>query len=114
MFVTLVIAGCERGYDSLIETNKKPSVDYIIYENAEVSLPLTSFNSLNPLYMENSSYFYFSKLIYEGLFEYDEKLEPIPRLVSTYTIGEDGKSIDLTLKEGVKFQIGRASCRERV
>ena len=106
LFVTLVIAGCERGYDSLIETNKKPSVDYIIYENAEVSLPLTSFNSLNPLYMENSSYFYFSKLIYEGLFEYDEKLEPIPRLVSTYTIGEDGKSIDLTLKEGVKFHNG--------
>jgi peptide/nickel transport system substrate-binding protein len=102
----VIITACESGYDPLSETNKTPSVEYIIYENAELSLPLTSFNSLNPLYMENSNYFYFSKLIYEGLFEYDEKLEPMPRLVSEYTIGEDGKSIDLTLKEGVLFHNG--------
>lgn len=103
---SLLLGGCESVYVPLSETNKKPSVEYIIYENAELSLPLTSFNSLNPLYMENSSYFHFSKLIYEGLFEYDEKLQPIPRLVSTYTIGENGKSIELTLKDGVKFHNG--------
>ncbi|MDY0234697.1 MAG: peptide ABC transporter substrate-binding protein [Gudongella sp.] len=107
IILAVVITGCEGGYDPLGETNKTPSVEYIIYENAELSLPLTSFNSLNPLYIENSSYFYFSKLIYEGLFEYDEKLEPMPCLASTYTMGEDGKSIDLTLKEGVKFHNGQ-------
>ncbi len=114
MLITLLVVACERGYEPLIETNKKSSVDYIIYENAELSLPLTSFNSLNPLYMENSSYFYFSKLIYEGLFEYDEKLEPVPCLSSTYTISEDGKSIDLTLKEGVKFHNGELLTPEDV
>lgn len=106
MIFSVLIVGCDRGYSPLNETNKKRNVEYIIYENAELSLPLTSFNSLNPLYMENSSYFYFSKLIYEGLFEYDQNLEPIPRLVSTYTIGEDGKSIELALIEGVKFHNG--------
>ncbi len=104
---TIINAGCESGYSLLSEKEKEKSLDYIIYENAELSLPLTSFNSLNPLYMDNSTYFYFSKLIYEGLFEYDENLEPMPHLVSTYTILDSGKSIDLTLKEGILFHNGK-------
>lgn len=107
IFFSLSLAGCDGENNIFKEDQKKDRVEYIIYENSELSLPLTSFNSLNPLYIENSSYFHFSKLIYEGLFDYDEKLEPVPCLVKTYTIGEDGKSIDLILKEGIKFHNGQ-------
>lgn len=103
---TLLNTGC--GIDILepaVDTDKG-GVEYLIVENGEVSLPLTGFNDLNPLIVDNVDYYYFSKLIFEGLFDYDSSIEPIPQLASTYTMSEDGKRLEIILREDVLWHNG--------
>jgi len=69
-------------------------------------LPLTGFNDLNPLLVDNIDYFYFNKLIFEGLFDYDSNIQPIPRLATTYLLSDDGKRVELYLREDVKWHNG--------
>lgn len=44
--------------------------------------------------------------VYEALFFYDENTSPVPVLVDTYDIDEDGMGITLKLKEGILFHDG--------
>lgn len=81
-------------------------VEFLIVENGQVVLPLTPFNTLNPLMTNNLSYHYFSKLIFEGLFEHNEYLEPVPNLVESYKISEDGNTVSLKLREDVYWHDG--------
>lgn len=106
--------GCEKSNDSKSEENIKSSLQQIIVENGEIVLPLTNFESLNPVYTDNLYYFYFSKLIYEGLFDYDENLRPIPKLAESYIISDDGMSLDIKLKENVFFHDGTELTAEDV
>ena len=55
-------------------------VEYSPVEGGSVIVPLTNFDTLNPLMTENSTYYFFSKLIYEGLFDFDKDLNIIPQL----------------------------------
>ena len=75
MIVILIISsltGCIQESSNVKNTidNKDDEVDYVIVENGQVVLPLTPFNTLNPLMTNNLSYYYFSKLIFDGLFEF--------------------------------------------
>lgn len=44
--------------------------------------------------------------VYEGLFEFNANNEAVPQLAKSYTIVDDGKTYDIILREGVKFQDG--------
>lgn len=44
--------------------------------------------------------------MYEGLFTYDAQYQPIPELVETHTISEDGLTHTMALRKGVKFHNG--------
>lgn len=102
------VSGCGLEPDSTDIGEIQEGVDYFIFENAGISLPLTSFKTLNPLYMDNLSYYHFSKLIFEGLFEYDENLQPVPRLASTYTISEDGRTVEVYLRNDILWHNGES------
>ncbi|WP_422486241.1 ABC transporter substrate-binding protein [Gudongella sp. DL1XJH-153] len=104
--VLFSISGCSSEQDSIDIGEIEEGVDYFIFDNAGISLPLTSFKTLNPLYMDNLSYYHLSKLIFEGLFEYDQNLQPIPRLASTYTISEDGKTVEVSLRQDIYWHNG--------
>jgi peptide/nickel transport system substrate-binding protein len=43
---------------------------------------------------------------YEGLFTYDAEYQPIPELVETHTVSEDGLTHTMALRQGVKFHNG--------
>ena len=43
---------------------------------------------------------------YEGLFTYDASYQPIPELVETHTVSEDGLTHTMALRKGVKFHNG--------
>lgn len=75
-------------------------------EGGGIVIPLTNLNTLNPLMTENISYYHFSKLIFEGLFELDNDLNVIPKLADSYTITNEGKTISLKLKTDVKWHDG--------
>ncbi|MDD2494081.1 MAG: ABC transporter substrate-binding protein [Tissierellia bacterium] len=44
--------------------------------------------------------------VYEGLFEFNANNEAIPQLAESYTIIDDGKTYNIVLRKGVKFQDG--------
>ena len=80
----------------------------------ELIVPLTTFETLNPLITENNSYYYFSKLVFEGLFEFDEDLNVDPQLAESYKLGEDGRSIDIKLRDGIKWHDGEPLVAEDI
>src|SRR5918997_7006130 len=43
---------------------------------------------------------------YEGLFTYDAEYQPIPELVQTHTVSEDGLTHTMALRQGVMFHNG--------
>lgn len=47
-----------------------------------------------------------SSLIFSGLFRYDDKLEPVPDLVDHYRWTDDQKTLEVTLRENVRFHDG--------
>lgn len=105
---SIILTGC--GLDILEPASpiEDTEVEYVIVENGEISLPLTGFNDLNPLLVDNIDYFYFSKLTFEGLFDYDNTLMPIPKLATTYILSDDGKRVELYLREGVVWHNGES------
>lgn len=75
-------------------------------ENGQVIIPLTNFNTMNPLLTTNLNYHYFSKLIFEGLFDYDTRLNVEPKLVESYFFFNEGKSISIKLRDDVLWHDG--------
>lgn len=104
MFLSL-LTGCEDNTSQQGEENED-TLNYLIVDSGQVVLPLTPYNTLNPLLTNNKHYYYFSKLMYEGLFEFDEHLEAFPKLASDYSIENEGKTVYIRLKEDVYWHDG--------
>lgn len=104
--ILLITSACNIDRENVDQGNNKEGVDYLIVNSGEISLPLTPFNTLNPLMNNNESYYHFSKLIFEGLFEFDDSMKPKPDLVNTYTIKNGGKTVTLNLREDVYWHDG--------
>lgn len=101
--------GCEQSELAMEKENAK-EVEENIDENpvngGQVILPLTKFNTLNPIMIENSSYYYFSKLIFESLFDFDKNLNITNQLAESYNIKDDGRVIEIKLKDGIYWHDG--------
>lgn len=52
--------------------------------------------------------------VYEGLFEFDANNEAIPQLAKSYSVIDEGKTYDILLREGIKFQDGEEMIAEDV
>ncbi len=110
ILLTVTAAGCVQ--DELNTGNTdvtevaEDSVEYNPVEGGQVVIPLTNFNTLNPLMTENSSYYFLSKLIYEGLFEFDNDLNIINQLAESYNIKDDGRTIEIKLKNNIFWHDG--------
>lgn len=94
----IAIGNSEDEYDN---------VEYAMIDSGKISLPLTTLKTLNPLMTNNLSYFYFNKLISEGLFDFDENLMPAPKLANSYNISGDGKTVSLNLRDDVYWHDGQ-------
>ncbi|NLK44466.1 MAG: peptide ABC transporter substrate-binding protein [Tissierellia bacterium] len=106
----IMATGCKIQDDVSSENNGEEEIDNIVdytpVDGGNVIVPLTNFDTLNPLITENSSYYFFSKLIFEGLFDFDKDLNIIPQLAKAYTIGEDGRTIEIELEDNVYWHDG--------
>lgn len=113
VFILIIgtLSGCQLNQD---EAEKAKEDEGIVVEDiedvaetgGEIILPLTTFETLNPLITENNSYYYFSKLIFDGLFKFNENLNIEPQLAESYTLGEDGMTVDIKLNSEVKWHDG--------
>ncbi|MEO0425840.1 MAG: ABC transporter substrate-binding protein [Pseudomonadota bacterium] len=52
--------------------------------------------------------------IYDGLFDYDNDLNIVPALATSYEVSEDGKTVTFKLREGVKWHDGEDFTSEDV
>ena len=97
--------GCQKSDEKneaeTFDIAKDKQAEYKPEYGGQLILPLTTLNTLNPLITENISYYHFSKLIFEGLFELDNNLNVKNQLAENYTIKEDGKVINIKLKDNV-------------
>lgn len=92
--------------DVIGEIDSEDNTDIIPKEGGQVTIPLTNFNTLNPLFTTNTNYYHFSKLIFEGLFDFDIDLSIKPKLVESYFIFNEGKTLSLELKDGIRWHDG--------
>lgn len=102
--LSFLLVGCNTGTVDEVD-NGEDELNYLITEAGKVVLPLTKYNTLNPIINDNESYFYFSKLIFEGLFDFDKDLQPIPELAEDYSIDEEG-NVSIKLREDVVWHDG--------
>lgn len=72
----------------------------------ELNIPLTKPSTLDPLKNNNITYYNFSKLIYQSLFEFDENLKLIPLLAEGYRMEDGEKTIVVDLKKDVYWHNG--------
>lgn len=116
MIIIIVTVGCgdNNVADGEPEIDNGPIVDETPVEGGEVILPLTNFKTLNPLITDNSYYYQFSKLIFEGLFEFDENLNIVPRLAESYTISNEGRTISIRLRNDVYWHDGESLSSEDI
>lgn len=116
--ITLVTIGCvKKEEDNITEAfdmDKNNEIEYEPEYGGQLVLPLTTLDTLNPLISENISYYHFSKLIFEGLFELDNDLNVINQLAEDYTIKEDGRVINIKLKDNVLWHDGEKFTSEDV
>ena len=65
-------------------------------------------SSLNPIYADDMYSERASELIFERLIGFDKVQKPAPMLATKWVVGEDKKSITMTLRQGVKWHDGEA------
>ncbi|MBC8590837.1 peptide ABC transporter substrate-binding protein [Wansuia hejianensis] len=102
--------GCKQKVNTIDKSqdlNTVEDIDYTPVEGGTITIPLTNLNTLNPLYANSSSYYHFSKLIFEGLFDFDENLDVVPRLVHRYEISNNGRTVSIELKDNIKWHDGQ-------
>lgn len=89
-----------------IEIQKEELSNISPTPGGDITIPLTNFETINPLYPNNSSVYYFNKLIYDSLFEFNEEggLEPV--LVEHYIVSPDNTTITITLKDNIYWHDG--------
>lgn len=97
--VNKVQDGSEK--ESYIEKEEKTST-----KKDELKIPLTRITSLDPLENDNYSYYNFSKLIYQPLFEFDRNLKPVALLAEAYKVKNGGRTLEIQLKEDIYWHNG--------
>ena len=108
LLLLISITACNTdNIDEEIKVNyEEENIVYEPIEGGQIVLPLTNLSTLNPLMTENISYYHFGKLIFEGLFQIGDNLNVIPQLAEDYSITNEGKTIAIRLKKGVRWHDG--------
>lgn len=85
--------------------NIDPDVTY--KEKKTLYFAAERIDTLNPIISQSEDMYYISKLIYDGLFSFDENLNVVPCLVDSYTVDTEKAYVKITLKSKVKWHNGK-------
>ena len=75
-------------------------------DGGTLTVPLTNFDTLNPLLTNNNSYYQLSNLLYDRLFAYEGSGRLVPSLVEHVESSDEGKRISLTIKKDIYWEDG--------
>ncbi|MBB6214927.1 peptide/nickel transport system substrate-binding protein [Anaerosolibacter carboniphilus] len=114
LLLSFTVFGCSKPVkdgenpEQPVEEVKKPLA------GGELVLPITQFDTLNPILNKNESIFYFNQLVYDGLVFLDSKLEAQPALATGWTATENGDGWTFQLRENVSWHDGQPFTAEDV
>lgn len=111
LIVFVFLIGCNNENIIDNDSSNETETDVVEYEptyGGELVLPITHVDTLNPLLTRDKQLYYFNNLIYEGLFALDKNGDIKNVLVDTYTLSEDGRTIQIVLKNDVQWHDGKA------
>lgn len=101
--VGIILAVNGREYNPFIE-NDEEEVEYT--ESLTVNLPMEKVRTLNPIISKDADTYQISRLIFESLFVFDEKLQPQKQLAESYVYNAEDKTADITIKRNSYFSDG--------
>ncbi|WP_026135770.1 ABC transporter substrate-binding protein [Nafulsella turpanensis] len=93
MAVLLITAGCTATDNALEDGNAK----VFRYNQAE------GLSSLDPAFARNQANVWAITNLYSGLFELSPDMYPIPDMVDSWEVSEDGGTYTFNLKKGIRF-----------
>ncbi len=111
IIILISAVGCGQTANFLGNTseNEKETV-----KSTEIYIPIEKVRTFNPVISKDEDAYYVNKLIYEGLFGYDQNLNLINILAKSYSYAADGSSVTIKLKEGIRWQDGEELTAEDV
>ncbi|MDO5724890.1 MAG: ABC transporter substrate-binding protein [Tissierellia bacterium] len=109
IFILILFTACGRKEKDIeyTELEREKLSEISATPGGEITIPIVNTDTFNPLYASNSTYYYFSKLIFEGLFNYDEKGVPTQQIVEYYVLSPDKTSLSITLRDDVFWHDGK-------
>lgn len=82
--------------------DEKPQIKNVL------TLAMYDFDTFQPLSTKSQSVRNCMKLVYEPLFDVDSQMKSVPVLATGYELSQDGKTVTVGIKSGVKFHDGSA------
>lgn len=109
ILLALILVGCREPVteSNYIEINKNELSTITPSVGGQIIIPLINYETLNPLKPNNTSTYYFSKLIYDSLFSYSDDGTLESNLVEHYVLSPDQMSLTLTLKDNISWHDGK-------
>lgn len=78
----------------------------VLEDNSDINLAISNTGTLNPFETSSNSIQSIMNIVFEPLFEYDEKLNIVPVLAESYKLSEDGRQITVRLRDDIKWHDG--------
>lgn len=100
----LLLTACGMGGSKTVVEEK--GIDSGIGGGGTLTVPLTNFDTLNPLLTQNRSYFQLSHLLFDRLFEYEGSGRLVPSLAEHVETSDEGRRVSVTLRKGIFWQDG--------
>lgn len=100
----LLLTACGMGGSKTVVEEKGADDDS--RGGGTLTVPLTNFDTLNPLLTQNRSYFYLSHLLFDRLFEYEGSGRMVPALAEHVETSDEGRRVSVTLRKGIYWQDG--------
>ena len=108
----LLFTGCDKKNEEIEITEDTPIKEEQPIQGGELSIPVTQFETLNPILNTNTSVYHMNMLIYDGLISLNEKFEARPALAKSWSYTESGILVDLA--ENVTWHDGKPFTAEDV
>lgn len=100
----LFIVGCSADTEEMKTTETEKTIKN---DSEYINLTMTRPTTINPILNNDKSVSYVLDLVYDSLFEFDENYNLQPKLVDSYKISSNNKSVSITLKDDIKWHNGK-------
>lgn len=105
--MAVMLAGCSAENVQTKDVRTKNEKAKQGYGYDTISISTIRFNTINPILNTEKSLGSALGLVYDSLFKIDQNDNVISQLASSYAWSEDGKSVQIKIKNGVKWHDGK-------